>query len=224
MEIAYIIPTLNEEAHLSGTLDSVIAQTGEKEIIVVDGGSHDETLEIALSYGCKTIVSSPGRGSQMNQGAAAATKTGLLFLHADTILHKEASDEIERILCRPGVLSGSFRLEFQPNSLPLRFYAFFSRINLPLFNFGDQGLFLLRSTFQAIGGFEEYPILEDVEIQQRLRSCGQFRKSHLPVVTSSRRFTKIGPISQQFLNALILTAYYGGASPITLAKLYSHVR
>ena len=224
MEIAYIIPTLNEEAYLSRTLDSVIAQTGEKKIIVVDGGSHDETLEIALSYGCKTIVSSPGRGSQMNQGAAAATKTGLLFLHADTILHKEASNEIERILCRPGVISGSFRLEFQPISRPLRLYAFFSRINLPLFNFGDQGLFLLRSTFQAIGGFEEYPILEDVEIQQRLRSYGQFRKSHLPVVTSSRRFTKIGPISQQILNALILTAYYGGANPITLAKLYSHVR
>ena len=224
MEIAYIIPTLNEEAYLSRTLDSVIAQTGEKKIIVVDGGSHDETLEIALSYGCKTIVSSPGRGSQMNQGAAAATKTGLLFLHADTILHKEASNEIERILCRPGVLSGSFRLEFQPISRPLRLYAFFSRINLPLFNFGDQGLFLLRSTFQAIGGFEEYPILEDVEIQQRLRSCGQFRKSNLPVVTSLRRFTKIGPISQQILNALILTAYCGGASPNTLAKLYSHVR
>ena len=108
MEIAYIIPTLNEEAHLSGTLDSVIVQTGEKEIIVVDGGSHDETLEIALSYGCKTIVSSPGRGSQMNQGGAAATKTGLLFLHADTILHKEVSDEIERILCRPGVLQALF--------------------------------------------------------------------------------------------------------------------
>ena len=160
----------------------------------------------------------------MNHGASAATITGLLFLHADTILHKEASDEIERILCHPGVLSGSFRLEFQPTSRPLRLYAFFSRINLPLFNFGDQGLFLLRSTFQAIGGFEEYPILEDVEIQQRLRSCGQFRKSHLPVVTSSRRFTKIGPISQQILNALILAAYYGGASPITLAKLYSHVR
>ena len=224
METACIIPTLNEEAHLSGTLDSIIVQTGEKEIIVVDGGSHDETLEIALSYGCKTIVSSPGRGSQMNQGAAAATKTGLLFLHADTILHKEVSDEIERILCRPGVLSGSFRLEFQPNSRPLRLYAFFSRINHPLLTLGDQGLFLLRSTLQAIGGFEKYPILEDVEIQQRLRYCSQFRKSHLPVVTYSRRFTKIGPISQRILNALILTAYFSGPSPITLAKLYSHVR
>ena len=224
MEIAYIIPTLNEEAHLRGTLDSVIIQTGEKEIIVVDGGSHDETLEIARSYGCKTIVSSPGRGSQMNQGAAATTKTGLLFLHADTILHKKASDDIEKILSRPGTLAGSFRLEFQPNSRPLRLYAFLSRINLPLFTFGDQGLFLLRSTFQAIGGFEEYPILEDFEIQQRLRPYGQFRKSHLPVVTSSRRFTKIGPIRQQLLNALILTAYYGGVSPITLAKLYSHIR
>lgn len=160
----------------------------------------------------------------MNQGAAAATKTGLLFLHADTILHKEASDDIERILSRPGTLAGSFRLEFQPNSRLLRLYAFLSRINLPLFTFGDQGLFLLRSTFQAIGGFEEYPILEDFEIQQRLRPYGQFRKSHLPVVTSSRRFTKIGPIRQQLLNALILTAYYGGVSPITLAKLYSHIR
>ena len=224
MEIAYIIPTLNEEAHLGGTLDSVIVQAGEKEIIVVDAGSQDGTIEVARAYGCQTIVSSPCRGKQMNQGAAAATKGALLFLHADTILHEGASKEIQRFLSHPDTLAGSFRLEFQPNSRPLRLYSAFSHINLPLFTFGDQGLFVLKSTFQAIGGFREYPILEDVEIQQRLRSCGQFKKSHLPVVTSSRRFTKNGPIRQQLLNALILIAYYGGASPFTLAKLYSHIR
>lgn len=132
--------------------------------------------------------------------------------------------ELLRILSQTGTLAGSFRLEFRPKSRPLRFYAAFSQFNLPLSTFGDQGLFLRRSTFEAINGFQENPILEDVEIQQRLRAQGKFRKSRLPVVTSSRRFTKVGLIRQQLLNFLTLTAYYFGASPTTLAKLYSQFR
>lgn len=224
MEISYILPTLNEEGQLATTLDCVLKQSGEKEIIVVDGGSQDDTRAIARAYGCRTIFSPPGRGLQMNQGAAAATKDTLLFLHADTILPDGASEDILRILSKTDALAGSFRLEFKSDSRALRFYAAFSQLNLPLFTFGDQGLFLRRSTFQAINGFQEYPILEDVEIQRRLRAHGKFRKSRLPVVTSSRRFTKVGPVRQQLLNALILTAYYGGASPFALAKLYSHIR
>jgi glycosyltransferase involved in cell wall biosynthesis len=86
MEISYILPTLDEEGHLASALESALKQSGEKEIIVVDAGSQDDTREFARVYGCRTILSAPGRGVQMNQGAAAATKDTLLFLHADTIL------------------------------------------------------------------------------------------------------------------------------------------
>lgn len=224
MEISYILPTLNEGSRLALALESVLKQAGEKEVIVADGGSQDDTTEIARSYNCRTIVSPPGRGMQLNRGAAAATGETLLFLHADTILPDKASEEILKILSLPRTLAGSFRLQFQPDSRALRFFAAFSKINSALFTYGDQGLFLRRSTFQAIGGFREYPILEDVEIQGRLRACGRFGKSRLAVVTSSRRFNKIGPLRQQLLNAFILAAYFGGASPFDLAKLYKRIR
>ena len=224
MEIAYIIPTLNEGDHLGRTLDSVIKQAGEKEIIVADGGSQDNTLKIARDYGCLTISTSPGRGTQMNRGAAAAIKDTLLFLHGDTILPNGASEEVSRILIHQKAMAGAFHLQFEPDSPSLRIFAAFSKINSPLFTYGDQGLFMRKSAFRSIGGFQEYPILEDVEIQHRIRSRGRFLKSRLPVVTSSRRFTKIGPIRQQLLNCLILAAYYGGESPCDLAKLYSHIR
>ncbi len=218
--ISYIIPTLNEEKTLANTLGVIHAQKGEKEIIVTDGGSSDRTLAIARENGCKTVLGDPGRGTQLNHGAEIATGCTLLFMHADTQLPNQASDEIDRILQTPGVIAGSFRLKFEPSSPALRFYSLCTAINLPLFTFGDQGLFMGKSTFNLLNKFKTYPILEDVEIESRLRRRGRFAKSKLSVVTSSRRFRNQGVIRQQFFNLCIIAAYYGGISPHLLAKYY----
>ncbi len=222
--ISYIIPTLNEEGSLADTLKSVQSQSGKKEIIIVDGGSSDNTLNIALEHGCKTIKSPPGRGIQMNRGADQSNGDLLLFLHADTSLPPGASAEVESLMGSPGAIAGSFRLIFKPSSKTLKFYSLCASLNNSFFTYGDQGLFLHRSAFYALGKFKLYPIFEDVDLQTRLRSMGRFVKSPLAVTTSSRRFRKHGVLRQQLLNLCLVAAFHAGVHPQRLSQLYSNAR
>ncbi len=222
--IAYVIPALNEETSLEPTLQSVFAQAGEKEVVVSDGGSADRTREVAASFGCRIVQGAPGRGPQMNRGARDCDADILMFLHADTVLPSDASRAITQILDDRSVVAGSFRLSFREKRPSLDFYAKCSAINHPLLTYGDQGLFLRRPTFEAIGEFKPYPFFEDVEIQSRLRRQGRFKKSSLAVTTSSRRFQRRGPIAQQFVNIALVSAYYAGISPNALARFYRHIR
>lgn len=222
--ISYIIPTLNEEESLGRTLESVYSQSGEKEVIVADGGSTDNTLSIAREHGCVTIHCPPGRGTQMNQGADQSKGDLLLFLHADTTLPFGASAEAESLMEKTGTIAGSFNLTFEPSSKILRFYSRCASINNSFFTYGDQGLFLHRSAFYALGKFKPYPILEDVDFQIRLRRMGRFVKSKLAVTTSSRRFRKYGLFPQQLLNLCIVAAFHAGVHPDRLSQFYSHVR
>jgi rSAM/selenodomain-associated transferase 2 len=219
--ISYIIPTLNEAENLSATLGRVADQNGEKEIIVVDGGSSDNTIEIANREGCIVLQSLPGRGVQMNCGAKAAIGDTLFFLHGDTLLPEHASEEVESILGKPNVIAGSFRLDFNNPSRLLRLYSKCSSINAAYFTYGDQGLFLKRKNFEDMKGFKAYPFLEDIEFQLRLRRAGRFIKSCHPVQTSARRFERNGIIKQQLLNLAIVAAYRIGFSPHKLKRFYS---
>lgn len=157
----------------------------------------------------------------MNAGAREATEDVLLFLHADTFLPADAFRLIGGALADPEVAGGCFRLAFDRDDPWLRTYSFFSRINHPLFTYGDQGLFVRREVFQRIGGFREMPILEDVEIQERLRRAGRFVKLRQPVVTSARRFVRYGPVRQQALNVGIVLLYNLGVPPARLKRLYA---
>lgn len=222
--ISYILPTLNEEDALGKTLISIGAQKGDKEIIIADGGSTDSTREIARHHGAATLNCPPGRGPQMNAGASRSSGDILLFLHADTTLPDGASEEVQSLLASPRVIAGSFRLQFHPSSLILKGYSLCASINSSLFTYGDQGLFIRRSDFVALGGFKPYPILEDVDFQIRLRQSGTFAKSRLSVTTSSRRFAKQGPLRQQILNLFIVTSFHAGVSPQSLARFYSNRR
>ncbi len=222
--ISYIIPTLNEEDALPATLRSIRDQPGDKEILIIDGGSNDATLEIAKLHACAVFQGEPGRGAQMNLGASKASGDILLFLHADTIIPQGAAEEIDHLLGRPGVLAGTFRLSFDVSSFWLRLYSLCSSINAPLFTYGDQGLFIQRTEFQSVGNFQAYPLLEDVEFQTRLRKRGRVAKSKLAARTSARRFQRNGPLKQQLLNLAIVCAYRAGASPHRLARYYSNLR
>lgn len=220
--VAVIVPTLNEEALLETFLSDLLERKGDFRVTVADGGSSDGTLEIARRFPeVRRVRAERGRARQMNAGAREATEDVLLFLHADTFLPMDAFRLIGEALADPEVAGGCFRLAFDRDDPWLRTYSFFSRINHPLFTYGDQGLFVRREVLQRIGGFREMPILEDVEIQDRLRRAGRFVKLRHPVVTSARRFVRYGPVRQQALNVGIVLLYNLGVPPARLKRLYA---
>lgn len=217
--IAVVIPALNEAANLERLLES-LEREGFHTLIVVDGGSKDESADIAGRAGAIVIRSARGRGRQMNAGAAHASSPVLLFLHADTRLPSGAGALIEDALRDPDVVGGCFRLSFDRRSALLRFYASMTRFETALTTFGDQAYFVRASVFDGIGGYREWPLLEDVQLRRDLRQRGRFVKLPSPVVTSARRFNREGTVRRQLLNGLVLLLFYCGISAERLARWY----
>lgn len=225
-EIGIVVPTLDEERVLPGFLAELLGREERFRVVVADGGSGDGTLAVAAGFPRVTAIDAPrGRGAQMNAGARAADGAEiLLFLHADSRLPEGAFATIRRVLADPAVAAGSFCLAFDRDDPWLRLYARASRVNHPLFTYGDQGLFLRRELFERVGGFPEIPLMEDVAIQRRLRKLGRFVKVRQPVVTSARRFLNRGVLRQQTLNVALVSLYYLGVPAAHLARAYGPVR
>lgn len=221
MKISVIIPALNEEEQIDKTLQKVREQPGPHEVVVVDGGSSDETALRASRYG-RVLRAPRGRARQMNRGAAGSSGEVLLFLHADTRLPPHGLARIRAALSDPEAEAGAFRLRFDDDAPLLRLYAFCTRLSLPQMCFGDRGLFIRRSTFEAVGGFPEVPIFEDLEMVLKLYRRGGFRFLPQEVTTSARRFLQNGAARQQLRNALLWTSYMLGTSPEELAAHYSY--
>lgn len=222
--ISVIIPTLNEEAIIGAMLCRLHEIGISEDIIVVDGGSTDQTISITSTFKSVTIIRSPkqGRAWQMNIGAQHAQNDILLFLHADAYLPEQAAYLINNALQTPNTIAGSFAIQFDLDHPLLNYLARASHWNCVIATYGDQGLFLSRSVFEHINGFQEIPILEDIEIQYRLRKLGQFKKINTPIITSARRFLENGILNQTLLNTLLVIAWYCGVSPIWLKKFYSY--
>ena len=219
--VSVIIPTFNEAATLESFLRNLLNQPGDFEIIVADGGSSDETLKVLSRFPeVRLMRSGGGRARQMNEGARNARGKILLFLHADTALPAEALRKIEKSLADPSVAAGSFSLKFDQPGGFFKVLSGFSRINHPFFTYGDQGLFLRASTFRRIEGFKEIPVMEDVEIQGRLRKIGKFIKLAPPVVTSARRYLQNGPFRQHWITTGVVLRYHLGVSPYLLGRRY----
>ena len=217
--VAVIIPVLNEALHLSGTLDALRAQ-GIERPIVVDGGSEDDSVRIARAAGAVVLASPRGRAAQMNAGAAHATAANLLFLHADTALPADAIALIAGALQDPRTVGGCFRLRFDRRSALLDFYGWMTRFETAMTSFGDQAYFVRAGAFAQVGGFPNWPLLEDVELRRRLKQLGRFVKLPAPVVTSARRFTHEGIVRRQLLNGGILVLYGLGLPPQRLVRWY----
>jgi len=223
--ISIIIPTLNEAEFIAGTLASIPKEPG-LEVIVVDGGSRDDTPAIAQSLGALLFFSSPGRARQMNLGAAAANGDILLFLHADTRLPKGFSGHIHQSLRNPRAVAGAFRLSLAP---PVKGSAFIEKmanlraekLHLP---YGDQAIFVLAKTLKKLGGYKEIPLLEDVDLVRRLRRVGCLAVIPVPVVTSSRRWKKLGVWKTTWINQMILAGFLLGLPPRILARWYYRIR
>lgn len=219
--ISIIIPALNEEAFLTNTLAG-IPQDPDLEVIVVDGGSRDKTRELARAAGAGLVSSLPGRARQMNTGARTARGRVLLFLHADTRLPLGFQDQVGRILSGPGVAAGAFQLSLTPPLPGLKIIERLANwrskaLQLP---YGDQALFLEAALFHSLGGYAEWPIMEDLDLIQRLRRCGRIAIAPIPVVSSSRRWQDEGIWKRTWKNQAVLIGYFGGVSPGRLARWY----
>lgn len=221
MKISIIIPALNEAGVIERTLQAVHALSDPKEIIVVDGGSSDDTPRHAAPYA--TVLDAPhGRATQMNRGAAAASGEVLWFLHADTLPPPDALGHIREAVRQPGVESGIFRLSFDRDTLPLRLYSWCTRWPWIRIAFGDRGLFTTRTAFEAVGGFPPWPLFEDLELADRLHRRGTFRFLPQAVTTSARRFQSYGMLRQQLRNLYLWTHYMMGTDPERVAHLYAY--
>jgi rSAM/selenodomain-associated transferase 2 len=220
--ISVIVPVLNEESGIRACLESLLAWGDRLEIIVVDGGSQDATVEIVQSLPVGLVTALGGRGAQMNRGAAIAKGEILLFLHSDTQLPQTFITEIEAVLAQPQAIAGAFPLRIDDPRPSLRWIETFVQwrsqyLSLP---YGDQAIFLKTSTFQQMGGYAPLPIMEDYELIQRLKKQGKIYLAQHPVITSSRRWRKLGVWRTTWINQLMLLGYHLKLDPQTLKQWY----
>lgn len=220
--ISVIIPTLNETACIEATLKPLLGANPVGEVIVVDAGSVDGTAEKARACGAKVIATSPGRAHQMNAGAAEATGSILVFLHADTHLPDRSQHFVRDALRKPGVAAGAFQFRLDGDGRGYRVLEWLTNwrarsLQMP---YGDQALFMKAETFKAIGGFPELPIMEDFEMVRRLKRRGRICIVHAHAITSTRRWKKRGILKATLVNQFIIVGYYLGVPPRILARWY----
>jgi rSAM/selenodomain-associated transferase 2 len=219
--ISIVIPVLNEAAIITPALTN-IKNIATGEIIVVDGGSQDETIDLAKSLGVKVIFSPAGRAKQMNAGAQIATGDILLFLHIDTSLPNDFEVLVERTLAQPQVVAGAFELQINAQLRGLRLIEKMVnwRSHFCSLPYGDQAIFLKADVFQQVGGFPDLPIMEDFELVGRLKRQGRIAIAPKPVITSGRRWQKLGAIETTLINQLAIVAYFLGVPPSRIACWY----
>jgi len=222
--ISVIIPALNESDTIASVIDS--AQTKAHEIILVDGGSTDDTREIAAHKGAIVQQSLAGRGLQMNTGARVAKGEVLLFLHADTELPKDFDQHILEVLRRPDAAIGAFSLKITGNVPGLSAISRLAtwRSKFAGIPYGDQALFVRHDRFSDAGGFGNLPLMEDFEFARRMGRQGKVITVPAAVRTSGRRWERIGILRTTLINLRVLTGYCLGESPDRLARQYRHER
>jgi len=221
--ITVIIPVLNEGKRIEGTLRSILA-LGPDEVIVADGGSSDDTQEIACRY-ARLVVTKPGRGVQLNAGAAEARGEILLFLHADARLGPDALDLIRKAVWEPGVRGGCLSIAYEGDDWTARAFTAFARLRRRVgVIYGDSGIFCQRHVFEELGGYQPWPILEDYEFYRRLRRRGQLALLDETIEVSDRRWRKAGLVGALWNWFWIQGLYWLGVSPHRLARMYKDIR
>lgn len=231
--ISVVIPALNAERHLPATLTALVpaAVTGVvREVIVVDGGSHDRTRQIADLSGADVIATEQGRGSQLAQGAAHARFPWLLFLHADTVLEenweREAVDFIHRVdVGDHPRAAAAFRFKLDDKGLAPRALESIVRARCMMLKlpYGDQGLLVSRRLFDEVGGYKALPVMEDVDIVRRL---GRKRIALLraDATTSAERYRREGYLSRVLRNQTCLAMFRAGLPITTISRLYGNAK
>ena len=224
--ISIVIPVLNERTTLPATLAALLEQSGKFEIIVVDGGSTDDTRRLVRTYPqVKLLRASPGRAVQMNTGAKQAQGEWLLFLHADTILPRTALLELNDLERDWTVQAGGFRHQFNGGHWGLKLISWINnqRCRRTRVFYGDQAPFVRRNLFDLLGGFPEVPVLEDVLLMEKLLTVTKPILMSNPAITDSRRFLKHG-VWRSFSRVFIILSCHKLGFNVPASKFFATVR
>lgn len=228
--ISVIIPVFNEEAQIAETLAALEPKAGKStELIVADGGSSDRTAEIARRFRQVRVVvcDRANRGWQMNEAAKAASGEILLFLHADVTLPAEALNSIRQVLADERILGGCFQIRFPADaSASLRTVAWGINLRTRWFKTatGDQAIFVRRRVFEEVGGYETFPLMEDIALFNEMKRRGRIVVLDGRVEISPRRWLKFGVWRTVLLMYLLRFGYWLGIHPVTLKKFFIDVR
>jgi uncharacterized protein len=219
--LSVIIPTLNEAEGLGKVLDRVRKEAAT-EIIVVDGGSKDETREIAARAGALVMEAPGGRAAQQNAGAMAARGRLLLFLHADTLLPENYAALIRETMDDPSKVAGAFRFRTDGSGAAMRFIEWTANLRSGLLQapYGDQALFMEKRVFDEMGGFAPLPIMEDVDLVLRLRRRGAVATLRARAVTSARRWRRLGIARATIINMIMVAGFCSGVPIERLNRFY----
>ena len=222
--LSVIIPALDEAAHIEETVRRALRE--EVEVLVVDGGSRDGTRKAAVRGGACLLESPKGRAVQQNRGTEAARGRVFLFLHADTLLPEDYVIHVFETLLNARVVLGAFEFRTdlrEPSARVLEALVNFRsrRLRLP---YGDQGLFVRKEDFERAGGFPEVPIAEDLFFVKQMLRQGRLGLAKASVITSGRRWRRVGLFRTTWTNQLILVGSALRISPQTLASIYHRKR
>lgn len=225
MDISVIIPALDEEAQIAAAVASARGRA-VREVIVVDGGSHDATVQVARRHADVVLSALPGRAVQMNTGAAAARGDVLLFLHADTRLPPGFAAAVLAALVDPTVVGGRFDVRLVPGSPLLHVVGALMNLRSRLTRIatGDQAIFVRRAVFESAGGFAEIPLMEDVAFSRQLKRRGRVACLRQQAQTSSRRWLKDGPVRTILRMWWLRFLYACGVPPERLRRHYADTR
>jgi len=221
--ISIVVPALDEADNLARLLPDLRARWPAVEVVVVDGGSGDASREVVAAHPAVGWVgSSRGRARQMNTGARQAQGDVLLFLHADTVLPGGALEAIDGALDDPAVVAGRFDVRFDSARPIMRTVAWLMnwRSRLTGISTGDQGIFVRRAVFEALGGYPDIPLMEDVELSRRLKRHGRLVALPLRVTTAARKWEREGAVRTIALMWTLRLLYWAGVSPGRLHRWY----
>jgi rSAM/selenodomain-associated transferase 2 len=224
--LCVVVPMLNEGSAIRETLNALRRGAPNAEIVVVDGGSVDQSVDMAGKLADRVIAASRGRARQMNAGAALGSGEILAFVHADTRVPSSFEKDILDAVGESGVVGGRFDIELDDPSFAYRLIGdlISLRSRITKTATGDQAIFVRRSVFEALGGFPDLDLCEDLDFSRRLKRTGQVACLHSRVTTSARRWRRDGLARTVLRMWAIRALYLLGVPPSRLKRIYAGTR
>jgi rSAM/selenodomain-associated transferase 2 len=223
MHVSIIIPTYNEEANILSLLNYLKKYSDDRliEIIVVDGGSRDRTVQVVRDAGFHCTVSNKkGRAAQMNWGYSVSKGELLYFVHADSIPPITYLDDLFSAVDE-GFMAGCYRFRFDSDRNLLKINSYFTRFDRIMCRGGDQTLFITRTLFEKLGGFrEDFVIMEDYDLIQKIQQSTEFKIIPKDVIVSARKYDKNHYLKVNFANLVVFMMYFAGARQEIMVHAY----